>query len=357
MDVTKTETNEPPLPNDLVIESTTDDEAGIRAAFGLGDADLDAAIDGAVTTASEATDGEEPPVAEPPPAGDRVDTSAATDAARQAAAAGPKKTPAQIRKDAIQAEINASTRARHDAQRELEATRRELETARAERAALAAPPAAAVKPVVDAGDAPQAMPEIDAFDDLNEYHTAVKTWAADDAARSARVAVKARNAEIATERQAAEATAAQRAKQLAAESYTKQVDTFKVDHPDFDDLLAANDLSVTPVMEAAILTSTRGAEIAYHLLQHPEDAAALVADTTSIGPEGLSLVRRTLEARLAAAQTPTGTARGKRTTETPAPIRPVSLGSPATTKPLDELPIEDYMRIRNQEENVKLGRA
>jgi hypothetical protein len=344
-----TEHQESPLPSDLVIESSTDDEAQIRTAYGLHDEPV---VDTPVAeTPADDAPVEEPVVEPPARAGGRID--AAADAAT-------RKTKAQSRKDEIQTEINDLTRQKHESKREADAAKRELDALRAERATLsaAAPAAAVVAPaavaVVEA-NAPQPQPQIEDFEDLSEYQTAISSWATEEAGRAARVAVQS---ELTTERARLSTESATRAKEQARATYNAQLVEVKAAHDDFDTLMAEHDLAVSQVMEAAILTSPKGAEITYYLLQHPEDAASLTSDTAAIGPEGLSLVRRSLESRLSAAPSKTGPAAVARrtTTETPEPISPVSTGSPASTMRLDQLSPEDYMRVRNKEENEKAGR-
>jgi hypothetical protein len=343
------------LPTDLVIESHTDSEADIRAAFDVPE----------TKTPKPDT---KPPVSDTePPADDTIEADGETVAEPDTKpAAVVRKSKALTRQEQIQADINAATRLKHETARELDTAKRELAAVKAERAALVAPAATAavITPLVP----PVAVvatpkPKVSDFEDLDLWSDAVADWSTAEAER--KVEAKLALAAAATQK-TTDAAAANESRQAAVQEYQAQGEALKAEFPDYDDVVTNNqDIHVSGVMEVAILTSKHGGRIAYYLGTHPEEAAALAADTKDLGEAGLALVRRTLEARIErstpstphdAAPPVTATASAARTTNTPKPFSAVASGAAASTKKLDQLSADDYFALRNKQEFEKTGR-
>jgi hypothetical protein len=343
-------TGEFQLPTDLVIESHTDSEAEIRAAY-----DVPETKDAKPETKAAAGE-TDPPV---------DDTTAAPK--ETAAPAVVRRSKALTRQEQIQADINALTRTKHETARETEAAKRELAELQTQLAAAKAPPAAAAAaavPVPAAAAAATPAPKVSDYEDLDEWSAAVAAWSTEEAER--RVDAKRAVTDAATEKQTAIA-AANESRTVAVAQYLERGEAFKADHPDYDDVVTNNqDIQVSGVMEVAILTSEHSAAIAYYLGSHPDEAAQLAAETKDLDDKGLAFVRRTLEARIArsddtadphgAAHPVTGTAPAARTTTTPRPFSPVASGAAASTKRLDQLSPDEYFAQRNKTELEKNGR-
>jgi hypothetical protein len=96
-------------------------------------------------------------------------------------------------------------------------------------------------------------------------------------------------------------TQAQQAEQTAlTTAWDKQEAEAKSKHDDYDEALAADTTRYHPAVLSAIQTSELGAEVAYHLATHPEDAARISA----LAPAAAVRALGKLEARLEAAATP-----------------------------------------------------
>jgi len=164
-------------------------------------------------------------------------------------------------------------------------------------------------------------PSPEAFATHAAYVQAVATWAVQQ-----HEAVKA---------QAATATSIQ----TAWESQEAQA---KTKFADYDEALAADTTRYHPAVLQAIQTSEQGAEVAYHLATHPEEATRIAA----LAPVAALRALGKLEARLEAAATPPAVPAPTPTptpTPKPRPLTPVGgAGIGGSTVSPDAMDYEEY---------------
>jgi len=205
------------------------------------------------------------------------------------------------------------------------AMRRANETQAARIAALEArltpAPTPAPTPPPATPAASDQAPQPEAFATHAEYVQAVATWAVQQ-----HEAVKA---------QAATATSIQ----TAWESQEAQA---KTKFADYDEALAADTTRYHPAVLQAIQTSEQGAEVAYHLATHPEEATRIAA----LAPVAALRALGKLEARLEAAATPPAVPAPTPTptpTPKPRPLTPVGgAGIGGSTVSPDAMDYEEY---------------
>lgn len=179
-----------------------------------------------------------------------------------------------------------------------------------------------------------------AYDDPEKYEADLVAW-------SAKTAAKVTQAEIekaAKEREATETKAKtekveteKREKVLAAwqKSKTKALETY----PDFEEVAESPDVTITPSMVMAMLQINKskgnGADIAYHLGKHPEEAARIA----TLDQEDQFVELAEISATLKAKPTPI--------TKVPEPPKPVGSRASATKKSPDAESMEEYAARRN----------
>lgn len=176
-----------------------------------------------------------------------------------------------------------------------------------------------------AGGSDESAPRQEQFASYEEYIDARADWRA----RQSLKAERDRETREASERQAKQ-TAEQRRETLqkaAAEAAEK--------FPDFEDVVAAADIPITPTMAEALADSEKKPELLYYLAKHPEEARSLAAKS----PASQALAIGRLEERLKAV-TP-------RTTVTDAgdPPRTVKGKGPSSPDP-NKMTFEEYRKFR-----------
>lgn len=112
-------------------------------------------------------------------------------------------------------------------------------------------------------------------------------------------------------------------------------------HADFDQVVYNPDLKITETMREVVLQSEDGASLAYHLGQHPEEAARIANLQPTAQILAIGRLQAKLEAKAAPAAPVPSTA--------PAPITPVKAGAPAHAGLREDLSIGDWMRRREAE--------
>lgn len=105
-------------------------------------------------------------------------------------------------------------------------------------------------------------------------------------------------------------------------------------HPDFEDLFEerAESIPTSPVMQQAVIESELGAELMYHFLKNPNDAARIAA----LPPVKAAIEIGKLEAKLATPEPP----KPKPTSQAPKPPAPVR--APAAAPPKGDGDMEWY---------------
>ena len=146
-----------------------------------------------------------------------------------------------------------------------------------------------------------------------------------------------------------------RQQEHALYSHTERIQSFAQQTPDYFDRIAeAARLPVSKAMEAAIISSPRGPELAYFLATHPEEGIRLAQGTVDVPLEQAHLVRELLESKLTALPAQSGPGvRGPRHS-LPSPIKPVGASPVVAETSPDDIPFgPEYVRLKNAEEKRK----
>jgi len=134
------------------------------------------------------------------------------------------------------------------------------------------------------------------------------------------IAWELKRKEILDENKAKKAEA-QKASMTKVEKYKSQVAEAREVHKDFDEALNDYDGPTSPELHAAILDSDQGAEVAYYLAKHPEEAERMRGMNTG----DLYRFIGKIEARIESGKVKEAPA--VKTTKAPPPIQPVGKGS------------------------------
>lgn len=340
--------------DDLVIASTTDSEDAIRAAMEPREegtqpvlSEVDRATGQPVDVPAEKDEPPPPPVAaktEAVPAADKKDEPAAD-------ASAPKK------KSRSEDRINELTREKYLAQRKAERLQAELDAVRQKppQAAAPAPQAAAATPQTQTPPTEEAEPQVGQYAVYEDYVKAITRWQARQVAREEVAALRVEDEQVALAQQQIQIlTQFEQGKQTARERY-----------PDFDQVMTSDVAVAMPITEAmqhVITTSPVGHDVAYYLVQHPDEAQALQQLN---GGDALRLLGR-LEERLAGQVQPqagngavattmtTAAARAPRVTAAPPPVEPIGGHATSTSSiPDDQLSYRDYKTKRDREEQAR----
>jgi hypothetical protein len=139
--------------------------------------------------------------------------------------------------------------------------------------------------------------------------------------------------------------AQQRAQETLVATHSARIDSFRSEHEDFDAVVdQGKDLPITRPMQDAVLNSDVGPGLMYHLCQHPEECDRIAGMHPMMAIKEMGK----LEARIEAAQTgPVSSA--ETVTRAPRPIKPVGGGATASTVPLDQLPYQEFKRMRERQ--------
>jgi hypothetical protein len=148
--------------------------------------------------------------------------------------------------------------------------------------------------------------------------------------------------ELAQERQRQQEEAKQREQQQTyqqrVQSFQQRMQTFAAEHPDFQQVALNPSVPITDAMQEAILDSDMGPQVAYHLGQHPEEAARIAR----MSPYAAAREIGRIEARLAIPPKP-------KVSQAPEPIRPVGGSGEGRSKSPDEMSISEWMAWRNKQ--------
>jgi hypothetical protein len=158
---------------------------------------------------------------------------------------------------------------------------------------------------------PAARPKVDDFDDYDKYVEALADWKTDQKV-AALVATqqKSQAEQAARERETERARGFQARAKAAAEKY-----------PDFAAVAYSEDTPVSETMREVILESEHGAELAYWLGSHVDEAVRI----SQLSPVAAAREMGRLEAQIAAQNTPPAAPKTQpKLTRAPEPIRPVN---------------------------------
>jgi hypothetical protein len=175
-------------------------------------------------------------------------------------------------------------------------------------------------------------PLADNFDTHEEYVEALTDWKIEQ--REAQRSVKDREAQVKTEYQ------------KAIDSHMSRIEEFKKSAPDFNDVLKEFDedhagFRFSAGLEESLITSDLGPAVIYELAKNPKElmrinALGVVAQAREIGK---------IEARLSRQEKP----EPKKLTNAPAPLKPVGGKNAASSKSLNDMDPDEYMRERREQ--------
>lgn len=147
----------------------------------------------------------------------------------------------------------------------------------------------------------------------------------------------------------AEATRAQEIREFEAKTAVleESAEVFRQEHPDFDQAIEAAEKAglVTPQIVRAVVDSDVGVQLSYYLATNPAELQALHGLSEKQFYKAIGRIESKLEG---------GISIPAKTTKAPPPISPVK-STAKSTKSMDELPYEEYNRIRTQQERERRG--
>lgn len=176
-------------------------------------------------------------------------------------------------------------------------------------------------------------PQIEDFSDHDEYVAALSAYKAAELMDNRQLAELEREAQ---ERQSKAEELAQRQVQEARENWAAQADEARTRYADFDAVVTAPDVPITENMATLLGMSDVGADVAYYLGTHKEQARALAQMPV---PELMGAMRM-LE-QFVSVQTP----RPRTQTQAPDPVKPVKPKATAAKK-VEEMSMAEYMAAR-----------
>lgn len=224
---------------------------------------------------------------------------------------------------AVQKRIDQLTREKAELQRQLEAAQAPKEPQKDE-------------PKKDAPKAEKDVePSPEDFDTQADYMKALSKWAAKQA-RNEEKAERAKEAETARQNE-------------VVENWKKQVETAKAKYKDWDDVMG--DVEIGNAVARALVETPDGAEIAYYIGSHPEEAKAL-KNLTKEREVGMAIGE--LRAKMRPAQQKSSGDKSDtdqpQTKEKPAPITPVSGTSTGNvSKAPKDMSYKEYKAYRNKQ--------
>jgi hypothetical protein len=247
-----------------------------------------------------------------------------------------EKAIEKSRADSLEAQLAAYQKDQVKAPAPAEpAAPRDSVTAAAPPSATAAPPSATAAPPSATAAPADGRPAQEDFETYDAFQEAVMDW---------KVQTKIAEHEAGRARIERE-SAQQRAQETLVATHSARIDAFRSEHEDFDAVVErGKDLPITRPMQDAVLNSDVGPGLMYHLCQHPEECDRI----SEMHPMMAIKEMGKLEARIEAAQTgPVSSA--ETVTRAPRPIKPVGGGATASTVPLDQLPYQEFKRMREKQ--------
>ena len=183
---------------------------------------------------------------------------------------------------------------------------------------------------------PLDRPSREQFTDPDAYDDALVEYASQKATEKA----------VAEERQRAAHEAKTRDREKTASDFRSQVEAFKADHADFDEVFT-DDLPISPAMTDAIVSSDNAAQISYWLGQNPDEAQRI----SDLPPVKAIYEIGRIAAKLAAPPPV------QRSAPKPAPIKPVGQRSGTGAKDPAEMSTDEYAAYRNAQIRGSNGHA
>lgn len=181
---------------------------------------------------------------------------------------------------------------------------------------------------------PQA-PKREDFSDYETYLEAKAEFKAEQrAAKIVEERLKARDEESTKAK-------AEEADQALTKAWTSSVEKTRAKYDDYDEKVQDEAFNPTPAMARAMLESDQKAEIAYYLASNPEEMDRIA----KLSPLRQAAEILKLEDKVAAS----ARAPAKKASKAPAPIDPVGGKSGGDGKLRDDLPIGEWLKIRQKQ--------
>lgn len=169
-------------------------------------------------------------------------------------------------------------------------------------------------------DEPDPKPNPSQFNDALEYAEALAEWTADKKLRERDQAELARKAEEEQSRM--------------RQKFQERLDAAKNDMPDYDEMIASSDVSVSQPVTDAIIESDVGPQILYYLAENPDFARSLADKTITAQLRAIGRLEAKFEkSEPAPKQVPKEPVAKK--SNAPAPISPLKAGSNPSDITLD----------------------
>ena len=188
------------------------------------------------------------------------------------------------------------------------------------------------KPKEDREDAPQPpkQGESETYEDFLERKA---TWVAEQrAAKIVEERLKARDEQVSKAK-------AEEADRTLTQNWQKSVEKVRDKYDDYDEVTQDEGFNPTPAMARAMLESDQKAEIAYYLAKNPEEMERIA----KMSPLRQAAEVLKLEDKVASK------APAKKPSKAPAPIDPVGGKSGSEGRLRDDLPMDEWLRIRNKQ--------
>lgn len=170
-------------------------------------------------------------------------------------------------------------------------------------------------------------PTIDQFDSFDDYV----------AAKAEYIASKKIEQALSEREQRQQQQYQQTQQEQLQADWNKRIVEATVEMPDFEDVIAASDVPMTPAMRDAIFESDVGPKLAYYLASNPDEAIKIA----NMSPIGAIRALGRIEERLALSPV-------KKITSAPPPVASVA-GTASVTKNPDKMTPEEWLRWRNDQ--------
>jgi post-segregation antitoxin (ccd killing protein) len=168
-------------------------------------------------------------------------------------------------------------------------------------------------------------PKAENFDTYEAYVEALSDWKFDQKEQA--------RSKAETERRQAEA------QKTAQDAWQERLKEARSRYEDFDEVLAgSDDVPVSQAMNQAIFESEYGADVVYYLAGNPTEAARIAQLSPSAAARAIGKIEAGLE-KAAPKEKP-------KTSRAPEPIQPVGRKATTSTKPLDQMDFQDYVKAR-----------
>jgi hypothetical protein len=271
-----------------------------------------------------------PVVSEPPPPTAEETKIQETDAYLET-----RKAERERKRGGKQAKIEQLTKEKHELEEKLAAEQKAKEATpptpvpEPEKPAPSAPPPAVV--------VPKARPKINEYTDIDEYNAAMALWAADERARTQKIAETKPEPQI------------QQVRKEEFDHFLEKGKQFIVSHPDFNSVLEAAHVRGLTMTESARIAITRLAlpEVVYWLARPENDQAA----RKFMGMDDMQQVAEV--GRIAQSLT---VKPEEFVSNAPPPGTRLSNANTRSTVPIEQLDTDDYIRMRRQERRAARGR-